>query len=250
MIFSITINSQHGSSSNPKYISDGKNLNLKLTFTNDSKQTADLFYSDTVPSGKSFLGLSTNPKQTVVDLPSYGTASFNLTEDTTFYDIFAQEIIPSDTFKIELYQNSAEQNRVDKTDYLTSVGSLMGVLRDEASMSEMSITIQSKSLPTFNYCYIGVFNRYYFVTEITSVTYGLWEISLSVDVLMSYKTALLQCKGFIDRNENTSDPYVVDKKRVIEQGQTLEVTTVTNELFTIGGSYVFTGIGIRGVDKS
>lgn len=241
MIYSITINSEHGTTSNIPYISDGKDLNIKLIFTNDSMQTANLYYSDTIPSGKSFLGLSTSQGQTIVDIPPYGKANFNLTEDTSFYDIFAKEIIPSDTFKIELYQCSCEQNRVNKTEYLTSVGSLIGVLRDEASMSEMSITIQSKSLPIFNYCYIGVFNRYYFVTEITSVNYGLWEISLSIDVLMSYKNALLQCKGFIDRNENTNNPYIVDRKRVIEQGQTLEVATVDNKLF--GGVAGFTVTG-------
>ena len=241
MIYSITIKSEHGTTSRIQYISDGKDLNIKLIFTNDSRKTAELYYSDSIPTGKSFLGISTSPKQTLVDVPPYGKANFNLKEDTSFYDIFAKEIIPSDTFKIELYQCSCEQNRVNKTEYLTSVGSLMGVLRDEASMSEMSITIQSKSLPTFNYCYIGVFNRYYFVTEITSVTYGLWEISLSIDVLMSYKNALLQCKGFIDRNENTSNPYIIDKKRVIEQGQTLEVSTVNNQLF--GGVAGFTVTG-------
>lgn len=249
MIYSITINSEHGTTSNIPYISDGKDLNIKLIFTNDSMQTANLYYSDTIPSGKSFLGLSTSQGQTVVDIPPYGKANFNLTENTSFYDIFAKEIIPSDTFKIELYQCSSEQNRVDKTNYLTSVGSLIGVLRDEASMSEMSITIQSKSLPVFNYCYIGVFNRYYFVTEITSINYGLWEISLSIDVLMSYKNALLQCKGFIDRNENTNNPYIIDKRRVIEQGQNITTTPITNELFTFGGSYVFTGLGIQGVNK-
>lgn len=149
----------------------------------------------------------------------------------------------SNTFNINLYQSSAEEIRVDKTDYLTLISTINGVLRDTTSITTLSLEIYYEGFPNFNYVYIEAFNRYYYVTDITSIRNNLWEISLSIDVLMSYKDGLLQLKGFIERNETVVDNYIADKKRVIQEGYTYSVLTVDNDLFdTNVGSYIITGI--------
>ena len=43
--------------------------------------------------------------------------------------------------------------------------------------------------PTFNYCYITNFNRYYWITN-WSWELGIWEASLKCDVLASYRSAI------------------------------------------------------------
>lgn len=43
--------------------------------------------------------------------------------------------------------------------------------------------------PTFNYCYIPDFGRYYFITD-WSWDLGLWDVSLKCDVLGSYRTQI------------------------------------------------------------
>ena len=42
-----------------------------------------------------------------------------------------------------------------------------------------------------NYAYIADFKRYYYITSIRTSRNGIWEITLECDVLMSYKTAIL-----------------------------------------------------------
>ena len=155
-------------------------------------------------------------------------------------------------FEISFYNNTAETNRVDKTNYLTLISQINGNLREETSLTDLVITIQQNEVPTFNYAFIKSFNRYYYVTDIASVRNNLWEISLSVDVLMTYKEALLNCTGFIDRNEFEYDPLIVDDKLPLKQGQTVKVDFLTNELFSdnVGYfSYVLQGLNLSAEDN-
>ena len=155
--------------------------------------------------------------------------------------------VVQDAFVITFYNNTAETNRVDKTNYLTLVSEISGNLREETSLTDLVITIQQSEVPTFNYAFIKSFNRYYYVTDIASVRNNLWEISLSVDVLMTYKEALLNCTGFIDRNEFEYDPLIVDDKLPLKEGQTVKVDFLTNELFsdtTDDYSYVLQGLNL------
>lgn len=146
-------------------------------------------------------------------------------------------------FEVRLLRNRAETNRVDKTEYITLAGIVRGNMRDESSIVDPVIVFESLDIPNFNYVYIPIFNRYYYVTDITSVRHKLWQISLSVDVLMTYKEAILNCKGFIDRNEYVFNPYVIDKKRVIEQGHDIYTYPVSNYLFGYReGTYVLNGL--------
>lgn len=192
---------------------------------------------------KQLSGFSTIMNATTIQIPLNQRVEVNISLDTTFYAVYTTYRPLANTFKLELYNNTSEDNRVDKTNYLTKVGELSGVLREESSLVDMSLTLELEELPLFNYVYIAQFNRYYYVTDIVSVKYKLWEISLSVDVLMSYKNALLSCSAFVDRNENSFDNTIIDKKRVIQQGYDIEVSTITNELLNdnVDYNYILTG---------
>ena len=146
-------------------------------------------------------------------------------------------------FQIHTYKSSAEQNRVDKTNFLTADMIISGVLREASSLIHPSITFTSDIIPTFNYVYIPKFNRYYYVTDITSIKNKLWQMSLTVDVLMTYKEALLACTGYIDRNENEYNGLIPDGMISLEKGETIETVALNNELFTsTRGSYVIQGL--------
>lgn len=164
--------------------------------------------------------------------------------DTVNDEHFYVKKIVDGSQEFTLYKNSAEIHRVDKTNYLEKVGTIDGVFRDNTSITNISINIEYDRLIDFNYVYIPSFNRYYYVTDITLINYGLYEISLSVDVLMSYKDALYNCKGFIDRNEFTNNPNIVDTKRVIEQGVDIEDISISNNVFNNDTCYVITGFAI------
>lgn len=192
---------------------------------------------------KQLSGFSTIINATSIQIPLNQRVEINISLDTNFYAVYTTYRPLANTFKLELYNNTSEDNRVDKTNYLTKVGELAGILREESSLIDMSLTLEIEELPLFNYVYIEQLNRYYYVTDIVSVKYKLWTISLSVDVLMSYKNALLSCTAFVDRNENTFDNNIIDKKRVIEQGYDIEVSTITNDLLNdnVDYNYILTG---------
>lgn len=224
-----------------KLSSVGNNVDMVLTGSNGVDYT--LTWTHTVPEGKIFLGLGYSESDKRVSIPTGTTTSVTWDSSITVYEIYGTYRPPETTFDINLYQNTAEGNRVDKTNYLTQVGTISGALRSSTSINDLVITYESKSIPNFNYVYIPIFNRYYFVDDITSENYSLWTLALSVDPLMTYKEAIINCNGFVDRCESDFNANIIDKKRVVEEGNTIEVDTVTNELFTNNtGTYIMTAL--------
>lgn len=63
----------------------------------------------------------------------------------------------------------------------------------------------------FTYCHIPDFDRYYFITGWSWVL-GLWECTLEVDVLASFKTAIGNTTAYVLRSASQYDPDVVDNK--------------------------------------
>lgn len=147
----------------------------------------------------------------------------------------------TDNFTITLYQNSAEQARIDKTNYLKSVGVLTGKLRDSTSIVSPVINIQMSTVPNFNYVLIPKFSRYYYVVDVVSIRTNLWEITLMVDPLMSFKNAIIGCSAFIDRNEFEQSNNIVDTKRVVEEGYTVTETEIPNSLFNYNAMFSLSG---------
>lgn len=90
---------------------------------------------------------------------------------------------------IILHVNSSERQAINKS--LDSGTTLTGSLRNESSVINPSFIIEHENPSGFNYCYISDFGRYYFITNITAVRTGIWKIDCSVDVLMSFKTQIL-----------------------------------------------------------
>lgn len=151
-------------------------------------------------------------------------------------------------FDLMLYQNSAEVNRVDKTSYLVSVDTLTGVFREECSMQRPSVLINTLEIPSFNYVYIPAFNRYYYVTSITTVSYGLWRVELNCDVLMSFRDKILLLPAIIGRQENDYNPLLVDSEIPTQNDPIIDIIDIPSNTFntqTTGSShnYVLTVIG-------
>ena len=139
---------------------------------------------------------------------------------------------PEGSFEIELYQNSAEVNRVDKREYLVGVGGLSGVLREECSMLTPSIVYQSSNVPSFNYVFIPIFNRYYYVTSLSSVSKNLWRMELNCDVLMTYKEQIFLLQGVIGRQENDFNDFLIDDKIPTQKDAIVEVLNPISSTLT------------------
>lgn len=224
----------------------GNYVNMVLTGSNDIDYT--LTWSHTVPEGKIFLGLGYAETEKRASIPSGTTTAVTWDSDITVYEIYGKYVPPATTFTITLYQNTAENNRVDKTNYLTSVGSINGTLRSECSILRPSIIIAQDTLPMFNYVYIAVFGRYYFVTGITSVNFGLWRIELNTDVLMSYKEGVKALTAIIARQENDYNDNLIDTEIPTEKEPTVAYQEIPNSVLTTQDdsdthSFVLTVVG-------
>lgn len=221
--------------------------NRTLVLTDVIGQTHTIYWTNSSPRGRSFAGLSYYVNNNEPNIPVGISTDVSITGSVDLYESYF--IRPEDvtTFDIILYKNRAENNRVDKTNYLERVGTLSGVLRNSSSVNNLAVTFEYDTFPRFNYVYIVPFDRYYYVNDITAINYGLWEMSLSVDVLMTYKEAILSCTGFIDRNEQERNPNIVDDKIVAEMGCDISVQNVENDLFTVTqGEYTLSGLLIQG----
>lgn len=72
-----------------------------------------------------------------------------------------------------------------------------------------TIKIKTNNPRSYNYCYIPLFDRYYFVNEWIS-DHDFWTAHLSVDVLASWKNSILNSTQFVLRAASKNDPYIVD----------------------------------------
>ena len=109
---------------------------------------------------------------------------------------------------VTLYNTSSEKELVDKV--LTNPVTLTGTLRNECSVVNPVLNIESNSVITSNYCYITEFNRYYFIDNVTVLRNNLYQLELSVDVLMTYKTDIRNQTVTIKRQENQYNLYLPD----------------------------------------
>lgn len=125
------------------------------------------------------------------------------------------------SIKVWVYITESEPERVEKK--LGSSLSLDAVLLDNVSVLRPSFTIRgSANLAKYNYVYIPDFQRYYFITNITSMRNLLWKVDCRVDVLMTYRAKLKQTDAIVTRNEKTwnlylNDPYFkTTNKRLVQ----------------------------------
>lgn len=110
---------------------------------------------------------------------------------------------------VKLYKTSSENDRVVKE--LTEELSLTGTLRDSTSILNPTLTIEGDiDIASKNYAYIEEFGRYYFIDDIVSIRNNLWSVSMSVDVLMSYKDDILNLDCIIERQERKYNLYLND----------------------------------------
>lgn len=122
--------------------------------------------------------------------------------------------------QIDLFTCTAENERVDKSMYLSNRFVMEGVLKQESSVIDPVIIVE-KSNPNeynYNYMHIEAFNRWYFITEIISYRNNIWEIHAHVDVLYTYRAELQNTKAIIDKTQGYSaaNLYMDDGSYVLE----------------------------------
>ncbi len=103
---------------------------------------------------------------------------------------------------ITFYYNRSDNNVVDKDIQAAFTAPMPGILRDESSIIAPIITVEApaSSFSNVNYAYISDFDRYYYIEDVASIRNGLTQITMRVDVLMSYKQQIRDSSALVKRN--------------------------------------------------
>lgn len=226
------------------------NATIDLVGSNGKTYTLNF----TVPTIENYMftGLSLSPNYKGTPLiPSNGeTVTISLESSTNLYLTFGYHFKYNNIFNLNLLNSSAEPNRVDKTTYLTEYGTLNGVLRNTSSIFNPTFIIEMTETPLFNYVYISIWKRYYFVEDISTIKNNLWQIELTCDVLMSFKEAIQDLECIVDRQEFEFNDMLVDTQIPTQANSIIEYDLLEESPFNtvdatdnLGKSYVLTVIG-------
>lgn len=104
--------------------------------------------------------------------------------------------------KITLYRNASPPNVMNKE--LTQIWEGTGTFRRPASVLTPEFDVAadlSEYLHQFNYFYIDVYHRYYYLNDVVPTNNSLYAVSGTVDVLMSWREQILNNYAVVSRQE-------------------------------------------------
>ena len=133
--------------------------------------------------------------------------------------------VPSDTpttqgnLVITFIKNLSAHEVIGKTFVDADNLKLEGKLLYNQSVSNPRILIDG-DIRDYNYCYIGAFKRFYYITDNVIQENTLQELTLKCDVLESfrgdseegYSGGILGCRAVVERQENKGNLLMVDDK--------------------------------------
>lgn len=147
--------------------------------------------------------------------------------------------------EIRLYHTTSPDNRMEK--YLTNSSVMQGNLRDTSNVVNPTILVErnlTQLSGLYNYAYIPEFNRYYFITEMESYRNNFVLLSLSVDVLYSFRNQILNNVAIIDKAQQTefSNMYYDDGSFITEARDFYTVKSFENG-FNDNGEFILITAG-------
>ena len=113
---------------------------------------------------------------------------------------------------ITFYQNQSAPNVIPKVK--TKKFDKIGTLKNNTSVRNPVIQLKVADYDNArqcNYCYIADFSRYYYIDDIRIVN-AIIEISMTVDVLESYKDDILNSTQLVARQENKKNYSIIDNR--------------------------------------
>ena len=112
--------------------------------------------------------------------------------------------------------NKSDERQIFKT--LEEGVTLQGTLRDSSSLISPVILIESSEVVKYNFCYIPLWQRYYFVRDVQSYRNNMYIVFLECDVLMSFKNDIANFEVVVDKQTMSAngDEYIDDGSLVCD----------------------------------
>lgn len=137
------------------------------------------------------------------------------------------------TYTLKLYKNSSENNDVLKT--ISNEMVITGKSRTVIDILNPVVDLAGVDVNSYNYCYIEELKRYYYIENMMLSPNGVTRLSMSIDVLMSYREDILASHGVITKNREYN-PYTGDYD--VESRYTLEKHEFENGFNFNDGDFV------------
>lgn len=120
--------------------------------------------------------------------------------------------------EVIFYYNASDDRVINKQLLETSGNKFEGVPRDEISVMNPIIRFENDGILRFNYAYIPSLQRYYSVVDRTAYRQGVWDVTFTVDVLMSFRADISDLSVVVDKQSmiENGDEYIDDGSLVSE----------------------------------
>lgn len=118
--------------------------------------------------------------------------------------------------EVQFYYNKSDDRVINKT--LIAGDSFEGQARDEVNIMTPVVRFTSSEILRYNYAYIPELQRYYKISDINVYREGIYDVSFSVDVLMSFRGHILQLPVIVDKQTMNinGDEYIDDGSLVMD----------------------------------
>lgn len=118
--------------------------------------------------------------------------------------------------EVILYYNASDYRVINKR--LVGGESFIGQARDEINIMSPVIRFDSPNILRYNYAYIPELQRYYVIQSVNAFREGLWDVSMSVDVLMSFRGDIMALSVIVDKQSMVAngDEYIDDGSLVTD----------------------------------
>ena len=114
-----------------------------------------------------------------------------------------------------LFKLNSTRNHVVKT--LIDVGLLYGEFKAPLGIKNIEIDVEGYDINnTYNYVYLPVLQRYYYVTNIQFINKKFTRLILLEDVLYSHSDLIKSQDAYVTRYSGATDKYIVDDRYPVE----------------------------------
>lgn len=117
---------------------------------------------------------------------------------------------------VVFYYNMSDARKINKN--LIEGETFSGQPRGELGVMNPVITFDKEEVFRYNYAYIPALERYYSIENRVALREGLWDVSFSVDVLMSFRNDIINLNVVVDKQSmpENGDEYIDDGSLVSE----------------------------------
>lgn len=127
--------------------------------------------------------------------------------------LFVDNLKPSNNELFMMtYKYGGDARVVNKFSSLNSPNVIVGAFTKPSNINNLEIDFESYNIIDFNYVYIPILNRFYFLETYTILAQGLIRLFLHCDVLYTFSDTIYNSSGYVERTSDSNyyNNYIID----------------------------------------